>query len=186
MVDIQEDGKTERQKLIEKEKAELQAKKLAEKKQAEKEAAAAAGAAPAAALGGANVAAPAAVEEVVKKPSAAAKLAQSLDSRFQNVSSYSDDTGHYMPRTDNEKRRDYWLAMQANANPKKVPKDFNSWMKYKESLVVTSEMLDYALPRRILLNFLVHNIWDYFYLTWLLIWLLALIIVHDRLAFKFR
>ena len=46
--------------------------------------------------------------------------------------------------------------------------------------------LDYALPRRILLNFMVHRIWDYLYLTWLLIWLICVMIVKDRLAFKFN
>jgi hypothetical protein len=48
------------------------------------------------------------------------------------------------------------------------------------------ELLDYALPRRILLNFCVHVIWDYFFLIWFLIWVLALIIVHDKLAFRFN
>jgi len=59
-------------------------------------------------------------------------------------------------------------------------------IKVQESLKIQSEILDYALPRRILLNFLVSVVWDYLYLIWILIWLLALIIVKDKLAIKFN
>jgi hypothetical protein len=119
-----------------------------------------------------------------KTGGAASKFKSALDLAFSNVKEYADDPRIYEPRLDTIAKFEYWDELKKNKIKKLPSRKFVSWDDRRKTMITNNELMDYALPRRILLNFTVHVIWDYFYLSWLLIWMLAMIIVHDKLAIR--